>query len=95
MNLSQKLNKLSAAHPIFAFQANVEGLFEVNGKRYAIESHWRKSLDDIIRHYIYAGKFEIPEVILTLFYIQRFALSMNKFSTIFIREQASNAELYI
>ncbi|VDK88786.1 unnamed protein product, partial [Litomosoides sigmodontis] len=42
-------------------QANIEGLFEVNGKRYAIEGHWRKSLDNIFKHYIYAGKFEIPQ----------------------------------
>ncbi|CAG9538789.1 unnamed protein product [Cercopithifilaria johnstoni] len=42
-------------------QANVEGLFEINGKRYATEGHWRKALHDIDKHYIYAGRFEIPQ----------------------------------
>lgn len=60
----------------FIFQANIEGMLEVNYKRYAIEGHWRKVMQNIGRQYNYAGKFQTPQVTFTFY---RFLLNVKKF----------------
>uniref|UniRef100_A0A8R1Y3W3 Vitellogenin domain-containing protein n=1 Tax=Onchocerca volvulus TaxID=6282 RepID=A0A8R1Y3W3_ONCVO len=59
--LQQRSIKAKAGFLYRIDQANMQGLLEVNNERYGIEGHWRKVLQDIGRHYIYAGKFEIPQ----------------------------------
>ncbi|VBB31264.1 unnamed protein product, partial [Acanthocheilonema viteae] len=59
--LQQRSIRTKAAFLYRIDQTNIEGLFEANNKRYALECHWRKAFYDIGRHYIYAGKFETPQ----------------------------------
>uniref|UniRef100_A0A0R3RKR5 VWFD domain-containing protein n=1 Tax=Elaeophora elaphi TaxID=1147741 RepID=A0A0R3RKR5_9BILA len=60
--LQQRTIKTKASYLYRKDQANMQGLFEASGKRYAVEGHWRKSLHGAVsRRYIYAGKFETPQ----------------------------------
>ncbi|EFO23596.1 hypothetical protein LOAG_04890 [Loa loa] len=66
-------------------QANIEGLFEVNDNRYAIEGHWRKILHDLGRNYIYSSEFATPQSRINFeqqFEVEK-AITMRKAKTIF------------